>query len=75
MLERQGWWKGKLALFWRSATRIGGGLVSKGQVPLTIRGKGFSRGILGVYRVEGRGYIQSSKVSSDNHLETGLAVV
>ena len=75
ILERQGWWKGKLALFWRSATRIVGGLVSKDQVPLTIRGKSFSRGILGVYRVEGGGYIQSSKVSSDNHLETGLAVV
>ena len=75
IMERQGWWKGKLVLFWRSATKIRGGLVSKGQALLTLRGKSFSRGILGVYRMEGGGYLQSSKVSSDNHLEAGLAVV
>ena len=43
-VTRQGWWKGKFALFWRSATGTGvgreGGLLSKGQFPSqTIRGQ------------------------------------
>ena len=35
-LKRQGWWKGKFALFWMPATPelgLEGGLLSKGQLP------------------------------------------
>ena len=36
-IKRRGWWKGKLALFWRLATRGVGGLLSKGCLfPLTV---------------------------------------
>ena len=58
-IKRQGWWKGKFALFWRPATAGVAGGGGGGLPALTIRGKSFSRGVSGLYRQrEGGGYVQ-----------------
>lgn len=42
-IKRQGWWKGKFALFWMPVTDGAGGLLSKGWLPpWTIKGQEFS---------------------------------
>ena len=67
-IKRQGWWKGKFALFWRPATWGEGGRLSKGQLPRADGARAFIGG--------GRGAAcRNSTVSSDSHLEFGYAVV
>ena len=44
IMERQGWWKGKLALFWRSATRIGGWTAIQRPSPPDNQGQEFFKG-------------------------------
>ena len=41
-IKRQGWWKGKFALFWMPATSREGGLLSKGQLLLPRQSMGKS---------------------------------
>ena len=73
-IKRQGWWKGKFALFKRLATRAGGGgqgwtRVQRPPPPhWQSMGKSFYRWREGATRRNGTG-------SSDRHLETGHAVV